>query len=132
MNGRGHEQSLPTKDNTMKVLYINNYKDGTGWSNAGINNILALDSAGIDVVPRAITFEDQHHDYPERIKELEQTPTNGCTVCIQHTLPHLYSYDYRSKNIGCLDTERSHFKVTGWQYYINLMDEVWVPTSAVK
>ena len=39
----------------MKVLYISNYKDGTGWSNAAINNILALDSAGVEIVPRAVT-----------------------------------------------------------------------------
>ena len=38
----------------MKVLYIGNYRDGTGWANACINNILALDSVGVDVVPRAI------------------------------------------------------------------------------
>ena len=116
----------------MKVLYINNYKDGTGWSSAGINNILALDSAGVEVVPRAITFVEEHHDYPERIKELQSASADGCTVCVQHTLPHLYSYDYRYKNIGYLPVESSHFRDTGWQYYVNLMDELWVPTLSAK
>ena len=81
----------------MKVLYIGNYKDGTGWANACLNNILALDSAGVDIVPRAITFEAQQQNYPQRIKDLEANSTNGCDICIQHTLPHLYSYDSRYK-----------------------------------
>ena len=44
---------------TAKVLYIGHYKDGTGWGNAALNNILAMDAVGIDVVPRAITYEAQ-------------------------------------------------------------------------
>ena len=116
----------------MKILYIGNYRDGTGWGNACVNNILALDSGGIEVVPRAITFEIEQKDYPDRIKELESESTKGCDVCIQHTLPHLYSYDARYKNIGCIDVESSHFKETSWQHHINLMDELWVPTHAVR
>ena len=116
----------------MKVLYIGNYRDGTGWANACINNILALDSAGVDVVPRAITFESQQQNYPGKIKILESASTKGCDVCIQHTLPHLYSYDSRYKNIGFLAVESSHFKDTGWQHNINLMDELWVPSNSAK
>ena len=55
----------------MKVLYISNYKDGTGWGNAAINNILALDSVGVEVVPRAVTFNTRDNDYPQRLKELD-------------------------------------------------------------
>jgi|TARA_Y100000401_G_C8325259_1_gene227805 glycosyltransferase involved in cell wall biosynthesis len=116
----------------MKVLYIGNYRDGTGWANACINNILALDSAGVDVVPRAITFESQQQDYPDRIKELESVSSEDCDVCIQHTLPHLYSYDSNYKNIGFLAVESSNFRDTGWQHNVNLMDELWVPSSATK
>jgi|TARA_R110000824_G_scaffold126068_1_gene285430 glycosyltransferase involved in cell wall biosynthesis len=116
----------------MKILYIGNYRDGTGWGNAGLNNILALHSAGVDVVPRAITFEAADKDYPEEIKTLEKKSTDGCDVCIQHTLPHLYSYDSRYKNIGYLAVETSNFTDTGWQHYANLMDEIWVPSEAAE
>ena len=34
----------------MKVLYLGHYKEGTGWSQAAIDYILAMDSVGIDVV----------------------------------------------------------------------------------
>lgn len=116
----------------MKVLYIGNYRDGTGWGNAAMNNILAMDKAGIAVVPRAITFESEDRDYPDRIKQLEKQSSYGCDICIQHTLPHLYSYDAAYKNIGFLDVESTSFKDTGWHYYANLMDEMWVPCLASR
>lgn len=112
----------------MKVIYIGHYKDGTGWGDAAINNILAMHSAGINVIPRAITFESKEMPYPEIIKELEQQSTYGADICIQHTLPHLYSYNSSYKNIGFLATESSNFKSVGWQYFANLMDEIWVPS----
>lgn len=34
----------------MKVLYLGHYRERSGWANAAINNILALDSVGVDVV----------------------------------------------------------------------------------
>ena len=43
----------------MKVLYISNYKDGTGWGNAATDYILAMDSVGIDVVCRSISFNGE-------------------------------------------------------------------------
>ena len=116
----------------MKVLYIGHYRDGTGWGNAAINNILAMDSVGIEVVPRAITFEQKDSEYPDRIKELEALSQADCNICIQHTLPNLYSYNANYKNIGFMATESTNFKATGWQFFANLMDEIWVPTMSSK
>jgi len=130
--GRGTTSNDATKGNAMKVLYIGHYKDGTGWGNAAINNILALDAVGVKVVPRAITFETEAKSYPDRIKDLEQAPIEECDVCIQHTLPHLYSYDSNFTNIGFIASETNHFKDSCWQHYANLMDAIWVPTSHTK
>lgn len=116
----------------MKVLYIGNYRDGTGWANACINNILAMDAAGIYVVPRAISFENSDSNYPDRIKELEKRSNKDCNICVQHTLPHLYSYNSDYKNIGFLAVESYNFIDTGWQRHINLMDELWVPSEETK
>ena len=118
----------------MKVLYIGNYRDGTGWANACAGNILALDAAGVSVVPRAIGFGVQDKDYSSRIRELEKQHGNrssncDCDTVIQHTLPHLYCYDSNYKNIGFCDTESHDFSTTGWQYSINMMDELWVPSQ---
>ncbi len=38
----------------MKVLYIGCYRDHTGWGQAAIDYILAMDSVGIDVVCRPL------------------------------------------------------------------------------
>ena len=82
----------------MKVLYIGNYRDGTGWANACINNILALDSAGVNVVPRAITFETQQQDYPSRIKELSKNPPMG-VMFVFNTRFHIYILTIRDIKI---------------------------------
>ena len=116
----------------MKVLYIGHYKDGTGWGDAAINNILAMDSAGIEVVPRAITYNNGDSEVPERIKQLELKTSRGCDICVQHTLPVNYTYNSDFKNIGFVATESENFKDSGWQKNLNIMDEVWVPSQYSK
>jgi len=116
----------------MKVLYISNFKDGTGWSNAALNNMLAMDIAGIDVVPRTITYNGKDCNVPKRFLELEKKSTSGSDVCIQHVLPNSYNYSYNLKNIGYLACETSSFREAMWHKYANMMDEVWVPTNSCK
>lgn len=117
----------------MKVLYIGHYKDGTGWGNAALNNILALNSAGVDVVPRAITYEEKDKVKNETIEKLEQKTQSDCTVVIQHTLPSNYCYDGRfDKNIGVLCAESSNFNQTDWARNCNMMDEIWVPNEVTR
>ncbi len=111
----------------MKVLYIGHYRDGTGWGNAALNNILAMDSVGIDVVPRAITYEAS--DKCNKLDYLESKSKEGCDVVVQHTLPNNYVYNSNYKNIGYLAVESDNFRQTGWQHHCNLMDEIWVPSG---
>lgn len=125
MNGKRSE----LRGLEMKTLYIGNYKDRTGWGYASLNNILALHSAGVNVVPRAITHNNSHEDVHPVISELEQKSEQDCEVCIYHTLPHLYSYNSNIKNIGFFVTETVTFTETMWQKHANLMDEIWVPNS---
>ena len=113
----------------MKVLFIGPYKDGTGWGNAAIEYILALDAADIDVVPRAITLNHKNLVHP-KIRELEQKSDKNCDVVIQNILPHMFDYNGNfDKNIGLIFTETSHFNNTDWTSYINSMDELWVGCS---
>jgi len=120
----------------MKVLYIGHYRDGTGWGNAAVNNILAMNDAGVTVVPRPITYEaeDRVDDSVghQTIRTLEMHSDQDCDVVVQHTLPVNYVYDSSYKNIGFLAVESSNFKQTGWQRRCNLMDEMWVPSNAAK
>ena len=113
----------------MKVLYIANYKDGTGWGNSALHNILALDSAGVEVIPRAISFNDKNTPIPARIKFLEEKSSSGADVCVQHTLPSYYSYNSKLKNICFYVTETNQFNDSLWAKSINIMDEAWVPNT---
>jgi hypothetical protein len=55
----------------MIIKYISNYRDGTEWSKAGINNMLALDNAGIKVIPSLIKYQENNDSsIPYRIEEL--------------------------------------------------------------
>lgn len=110
----------------MKVLYIGNYRDGTGWGNSALHNILALDAAGVDVVPRPISFNMRNMPVPPALELLENKNATGATVCIQHTLPTLYSYNSALKNIGLYVTETNMFRDSMWHKGINMMDEAWV------
>jgi glycosyltransferase involved in cell wall biosynthesis len=118
----------------MKVLYLGVYKDGTGWGNAAQNNILALDRAGVDVVPRSITLsrQDNHVDIPARILELEENDESGCDACIQHVLPNtMEAHGTFDKNIGIYYSETSHFRHTEWAEHLSMMDQVWVTNQSM-
>ncbi len=59
----------------MKVLYLGHYKEGTGWANAAINNILALNKQDIDLVTRNVRLTKETN-VPEEILELENLEEN--------------------------------------------------------
>ena len=112
----------------MKVLYLGNWRDGTGWGNAAQGYILSLDAAGVNVVPRHIKLNNREVEIPERILELERRSDKDCDVVIQHVLPHHLDYNGSfDKNIALYVTETDHCKNTVWPERLNLMDECWIP-----
>ena len=111
----------------MKVLYVGCYREGTGWGQAAVDYILAMDSVGIDIVPRAIKLNNKQIELPKRILELESRDSSGSDICIQHVLPHMMDYNSRfKKNIALYATETSNFISSNWHRKINCMDEAWV------
>lgn len=116
-----------------KVLYIGNYKDGTGWGNAALGNILSMRAAGIEVVARAITYKVDPATVAPMAVLAENVSRNDCDTVVQHVLPNFYSYngDY-DKNVGYLDLESYNIRPTGWHRYCNMMDEMWVPSEDTK
>ena len=110
----------------MKLAYLSVFKDGTGYSNFAIDTALALDSAGVDVVCKNIKLATQTVEPPQRIHELMGKSDDGITHVVQHILPPYFSYRAGFKNIGFAHFETTHFKPSNWQYYCNLMDEIWV------
>jgi len=118
----------------MKVLYIGHFTNGTsGWRQAALDYLLAMDSVGIDVVPRSVRLNDSKPEMPERYKELESKSIKGCDVVIQHVLPHHLKYDGRfNKNIALCVYESAGQFLSNWDSKINMMDELWVPSEFTR
>lgn len=117
----------------MKVLYIGHYKEFGGWGQAATDYILALDQVGVDVVCRNVTLTRDRPDVDPRILKLEQKSAEGCTVCIQHVLPHhIEKTDAFDKNIAFFAGESTSIKHLPWLDHLQLVDQVWVPNSQLK
>ena len=114
----------------MKVLYIAHYKEGTGWSQAAIDYILAMDSVGIDVACRNVSLTGANAEVPQRILELEKKDVSDADMCIQHLLPHhLVGSEKFKKNIALFVSETSSIKMNPWFVHLEQMDEIWVPSE---
>ena len=117
----------------MKVLYIGHYKESRGWANAAVNQILALDKAGVDVVCRSVTLTQDNNNIHPRIQQLEEKDSYGCDICIQHVLPHhLVGGDSFKRNIAFLESESTSLKSVGWLTQLTQMQEIWVPNNDLK
>lgn len=110
----------------MKIAYLNPFNDGTGYANAGIRTILAMDSVGLDVRPVEFKLANQTVPAPQRVQQLAGKPYEKPDVIIQHMLPPGFVYRAGAKNIGFFHCETTHFIPSKWQHYANLMDELWV------
>ena len=118
-----------------KVLFVGNYRENSGWAQAGRDWILALDAAGVEVTPRPLFLNSQREKtfLPERILELEKNSSQNCDAVILHTLPHHYEYNGNfKKNIGLFVSETDSFRYTRWPERLRLMDEIWVTNQAQR
>lgn len=114
----------------MKVLYVAPYRDGTGYGHAAVDTILAMDSVGIEVVPRPLKLNKHITATPERILELEQRSPRGADFVIQHTLPEMMEPSgHFLANIAMYCTETSNFNSSTWAHRLNSMDVAWVPSE---
>lgn len=117
----------------VKVLYVGVYRDGpNGWAEQARQYILAMDSVGIEVVPRAVRLNQGNFTLPKRIEELEERSAAGCTHIIQHVLPNMMSYRAGMKNIGLVNLETNSCRRAGWQRHLNLLNEIWIPCNHNK
>jgi len=116
----------------MKIAYISVYRDGTGYSNAAINNILSIEKMGINIVCRPISLSSTINQDQCVVKDLEDKDLNNITHIIQHVLPHMFEYKSGVKNIGYLDWETDNILRSNWANCCNLMDAIFVPCEANK
>lgn len=111
----------------MKLIHISNFHEVSGWSSQAVNHILALDLAGVEVVPRRINITGvQNPNLPARILELEKQSDSKPDIIVLNTLPNLYERIYGPKYVGFYLCETNNFRASGWQSKINLMDSAIV------
>ena len=120
------------KNSGKKVLYIGHYYEGSGWAQAAINYILAMDSVGIDVVCRPVRVSPANAEVPDRIKKLEEKSAFGAKVCVQHILPHLMDYCGDMQHIGLVILETNDIRATGWKHRLSLMDKLWCANKHIQ
>jgi hypothetical protein len=118
----------------MKILYIAHYKESSGWSNAATQNVLALNSAGLDVVCRDIKLTNREYTPNPLIEELERKDLKDVTDCIQHVLPHhiCATQKFAGKNISNYVAESMFTQKNAWHTFLDLTDEIWVPNDTLK
>lgn len=109
-----------------KVLFIGPFYDGTGYANSAINTALAIQKSGIEIACRNIKLTGQTVAPPQQIEQLLQVKMENPTHVIQNVLPSIMTRYGKAKHIGYFFSETTDFSSSGWQYYLNLMDEVWV------
>jgi glycosyltransferase involved in cell wall biosynthesis len=115
-----------------KISYISVYRDGTGYGNAAVSMIKAIDRAGFTVTPTWITLSRipvKHNDY---IYNLEKNGLNDIDTVIQQCLPDMFVRIEGVKNIGYFFWETDCFIGSGWKSGCALMDEIWVTTEEQK
>lgn len=117
----------------LKILYIGNFTDGTGWAKAGTYNALCLDHAGHDVYCRELKYSSNNLVLDPRIIELmEKVPPNDIELVVHHVLPTEYIKYPNVKNVGAIELETVSLHNVQWIKSMNLMDEMWVPNQSSK
>ncbi len=111
----------------MKVCFIGPYRDGTGYSKAGIEYIMSMHAAGIDVVTRPVKMTNTSGSIPKEIEEFESKDLKNVDVAFQYNLPSEFSYKGGVKNVGAFAYETTNYLNSGWLENLRLMDKIIVP-----
>lgn len=116
----------------MKIKYIGNFNDGTGWAKAATYKALALDFAGHDVYCEELKYNNVSVVLEDRISELLNKKSTNYDVIIQHVLPSEYKYYPNAKNIGAFELDTLNLSNALWLKKLSVMDEIFVPNEASK
>lgn len=118
----------------MNILFIGPYRQNDGWGNAAKSYIRALSKIdSVNLCIRPIYMGSSTCEIDEDIIEFEYNSFDEYDIVIQNVLPSLCDYsDKFKKNICLAYTETNMLPEVEWIHRLNLMDEVWVPSSQEK
>jgi glycosyltransferase involved in cell wall biosynthesis len=109
-----------------KILYLAPYRDGTGYSNAALANILCIEKAGYEIVSRPIRMSPPKSKKIYGIDQLEKGNLKNINIIIEHNLPSTFEKKNNIKTIGVFHYETTHLSNPLWIEHINKLDEIWV------
>lgn len=114
----------------MKVVFVGNYRSGSGWSIAAKNYIRALMTiSSVELAIRPIylcnsTITPLEWD----LIELERKKFSSADIVIQKVLPYMSTYDGRfQQNILLSVLETRNLEMMGWRHILNAMDKILTP-----
>jgi len=115
----------------MKILFIGNIFEISGWSKAAEGHVRALNEVGVDVTICNIKLTNvPNPDTHPLISDLAKRPIGKPDVIILNTLPFLYQRS-SAKTIGYYMSETDRL-TPGWSSSINLLDHAIVPCYTNK
>lgn len=112
------------------ILYIAPYKDGTGYSIAAQENMVALDRVGANVIARSCKMTPTKGFVYPQILEWENKKIENIDCVIQHNLPHTWSYTKECRNVGMFCYETFNIFNPAWENHLKMVDKVVVSCVA--
>jgi hypothetical protein len=116
---------------SLKVLFISNFRSYSGYGRASIDDMLALDKAGFDVVAREARMSNDIDKVPLKIEEFVSKSAEKPDIVIQRNIPAAWSKNSSALNIGCFAWETPVLP-SSWINYINSVDHIVMPTEYQK
>lgn len=117
----------------MKVLFVGQYREGTGAAKISVSLIQSLLASGMELSVRPLKLNSYQPAISPKMLELENKHQKKYDVCIQHVSPDMMVYSNKfSKNIGYFNHHTDSFRYRDWPERLNLMDEIWVPSNFVR
>lgn len=112
------------------VLFCGPVEQADGWGGAAKDFVRALSLTSHNIATRPVYMSPHIKEYhsPLNNKIFNKRPD----VVIQNVLPSMLDFQHDCKNIGLFHLETQSIKATGWIEKINLMDEIWVPTTCAR
>ena len=109
-----------------KILYMGVFRDQTGYGQSALDNILAIEKAGYDIVCRPVRMSNPKTKDKSPIEHLEKGNLKNIDVIIEHNLPMTFEKKENVKTVGFFDFETNTI-CKSWTDSCNKLDEIWVP-----
>ena len=115
----------------MNILFIGPYRQSDGWGQGAHDFARMLATLKHNVVCRPIYMAPNINPniHPDIIK-CEKKSCSSFDIIIQRVLPQYLEFSNdNTKQVCFCSFETGQLQNTGWPRYINMVDELWVPSQ---